>query len=56
MAVSKEWVSATPKINAAGDVTAWSVQYKYTDGDFSHTFSKSEKIDTPSKVGEPPVI
>ena len=35
MAVTKTWVSAKPK---------------YTDGDFSHTFSKSEKIDAPSKV------
>ena len=49
MAVTKTWVSATPKKNADGNVTEWSVEYKYTDGDFSHTFKKSEKIDTPSK-------
>jgi hypothetical protein len=50
MAISKEWVSAKPKINANGNVTEWSVEYKYTDGDFSHTFSKSEKIKEPSKA------
>ena len=50
MAVTKTWVSAKPKKNADGNVTEWSVEYKYTDGDFSHTFSKSEKIDTPSKA------
>jgi hypothetical protein len=50
MAITKEWVSAKPKKNADGNVTEWSVQYKYTDGDFSHTFTKSEKIDTPSKA------
>ena len=50
MAVIKEWVSAIPKKNASGNVTDWSVEYKYTDGDFSYTFSKSEKIDAPSKA------
>ena len=50
MAVTKTWVSATPKKNADGNVIEWRVQYKYTDGDFSHTFRKSEKIDVPSKV------
>ncbi len=50
MAITKEWVSAKPKQNADGDVTEWSVKYKYTDGDFSHTFNKSEKIETPSKA------
>ena len=50
MAVTKAWVSAIPKKNADGNVTEWSVKYKYTDGDFSHTFEKSEKIDTPSKA------
>ncbi len=50
MAVSKEWVSAKPKVNVDGNVTEWFVEYKYTDGDFSHTFRKSEKIDTPSKT------
>jgi hypothetical protein len=52
MAVTKTWVSATPKKNADGNVTEWSVEYKYTDGDFSHTFRKSEKIDVPSKAPE----
>tara|TARA_R100000951_G_scaffold32804_1_gene27889 strand:+ start:264 stop:560 length:297 start_codon:yes stop_codon:yes gene_type:complete len=50
MAITKEWVSAKPKQNADGNVTEWSVEYKYTDGDFSHTFSKSEKIESPSKA------
>ena len=44
MAITKTWVSAIPKKNADGNVTEWSVEYKYTDGDFSHTFKKSEKI------------
>ena len=47
---TKTWVSAIPKKNADGNVTEWSVEYKYTDGDFSHTFIKSEKIETPSKA------
>jgi len=50
MAITKKWVSAIPKTNADGNVTEWSVKYKYTDGDYSHTFSKSEKVDTPSKL------
>ena len=50
MAVTKTWVSAIPKKNADGNVTEWSVEYKYTDGDFSHTFRKSEKIELPSKA------
>ena len=50
MAVTKEWVSAKPKINADGNVTEWSIGYKYTDGDFSHTFHGSKNIDTPSKA------
>ena len=50
MAVTKEWVSAKPTINADGNVTEWSVEYKYTDDDFSHTFKKSEQIDVPSKA------
>ena len=50
MSITKEWVSAKPKTNAEGKVTEWSVEYKYTDGDFSHTFTKSQKIDTPSKA------
>ena len=50
MAITKEWISAKPKVNADGNVTEWSVKYKYTEDDFSHTFSKSEKINAPSKV------
>ena len=50
MAITKTWVSAIPKKNADGNVTEWSVEYKYTDGDFSHTFRKSEKIESPSKA------
>ena len=50
MAITKTWVSAKPKKNADGNVTEWTVEYKYTDGDFSHTFRKSEKIDVPSKA------
>ena len=50
MAVTKEWVSAIPKKNSDGNVTEWSVEYKYTDGDFSHTFRKSEKIKEPLKA------
>ena len=44
MAITKEWVSAKPKQNADGNVTEWTVEYKYTDGDYSHTFKKSEKM------------
>ena len=47
---TKAWVSAVPKKNADGNVIEWSVKYKYTKGDHSHTFEKSEKIDTPSKA------
>ena len=50
MAITKTWVSAIPKKNADGNVTEWTVEYKYTDGDFSHTFRKSEKIESPSKT------
>ena len=50
MAITKTWISAIPKKNADGNVTEWSVEYKYTDGDFSHTFRKSEKIESPSKT------
>ena len=50
MAITKEWVSAIPKSNADGNVTEWSVKYKYTDVDFSHTFKKSEQINEPSKT------
>ena len=47
---TKAWVSAIPKKNADGNVIEWTVKYKYTKGDHSHTFEKSEKIDTPSKA------
>ena len=47
---TKAWVSAVPKKNADGNVIEWTVKYKYTKGDHSHTFEKSEKIDTPSKA------
>ena len=47
---TKAWVSAIPKKNADGNVIEWAVKYKYTKGDHSHTFEKSEKIDTPSKA------
>ena len=47
---TKAWVSAVPKKNADGNVIEWSVKYKYTKGDHSHTFDKSEKIDVPSKA------
>ena len=47
---TKAWVSAVPKKNADGNVIEWSVKYKYTKGDHSHTFDKTEKIDTPSKA------
>ena len=50
MAITKTWVSAKPKKNADGNVTEWTVQYKYTKGDHSHTFDKTEKIETPSKA------
>ena len=47
---TKAWVSAIPKKNADGNVIEWSCKYKYTKGDHSHIFQKSEKIDTPSKA------
>jgi len=47
---TKAWVSAIPKKNADGNVIEWSVKYKYTKGDHSHTFDKTEKIDVPSKA------
>ena len=47
---TKAWVSAVPKKNADGNVIEWSVKYKYTKGDHSHTFDKTEKIDSPSKA------
>ena len=47
---TKAWISAVPKKNADGNVIEWTVKYKYTKGDHSHTFSKTEKIDIPSKA------
>ena len=47
---TKAWVSATPKKNADGNVIEWRCKYSYTLNDFSHTFDKIVKIDTPSKV------
>ena len=47
---TKTWVSAIPKKNADGNVIEWTCEYSYTKGDHSHTFRKSEKIDTPSKA------
>ena len=47
---TKAWVSAVPKKNADGNVIQWTVKYKYTKGDHSHTFNQTEKIDTPSKA------
>ena len=47
---TKTWVSAIPKKNADGNVIEWTVKYKYTKGDHSHIFEKSEKIDVPSKA------
>ena len=47
---TKAWVSATPKVNADGNVIEWSCKYNYTLNSFSHTFDKSEKIEIPSKV------
>ena len=47
---TKTWVSAIPKKNADGNVTQWSCEYRYTKGDHSHTFRKTEKIKTPSKA------
>ena len=47
---TKAWVSATPKVNADGNVIEWRCRYKYTLNAYSHTFDKSEKIETPSKA------
>jgi len=47
---TKAWVSATPKVNADGNVIEWNCKYSYTLNSYSHTFDKSEKIDTPSKA------
>ena len=47
---TKAWVSATPKKNADGNVIEWNCKYTYTLNDYSHTFDKTEKIETPSKA------
>ena len=47
---TKAWVSAIPKKNADGNVIEWRCQYKYTLNTYSHTFDKSEEIETPSKA------
>ena len=47
---TKAWVSATPKKNADGNVIEWRCKYKYTLNTYSHTFDKTEKIETPSKA------
>ena len=47
---TKAWVSAIPKKNADGNVMEWRCRYSYTLNAFSHTFEKSEKIETPSKA------
>ena len=47
---TKAWVSATPKMNADGNVIEWNCKYSYTLNDHSHTFDKRVPIDTPSKA------
>ena len=47
---TKAWVSAVPKKNADGNVMEWHCRYSYTLNAFSHTFEKSEKIESPSKA------
>ena len=47
---TKAWVSATPKKNADGNVIEWNCKYSYTLSDYSHTFEKRERIETPSKA------
>ena len=47
---TKAWVSAIPKKNADGNVMEWRCKYKYTLNTYSHTFDKTEKIETPSKA------
>jgi hypothetical protein len=47
---TKSWVSATPKVNADGNVIEWNCKYRYTLNSYSHTFDKREKIETPSKA------
>jgi len=47
---TKAWVSATPKANADGNVMEWNCKYNYTLNGYSHTFDKTERIETPSKA------
>ena len=47
---TKAWVSAIPKKNADGNVIEWNCKYSYTLNSYSHTFDKTEKIETPSKA------
>ena len=47
---TKAWVSATPKANADENVMEWHCKYNYTLNGYSHTFDKTEKIETPSKA------
>ena len=47
---TKTWVSAIQTKNSDGNVIQWSCEYRYTKGDHSHTFRKTEKIKTPSKA------
>ena len=44
---TKVWVSATPKVNADGNVIEWNCKYRYTLNSYSHNFDKREKIETP---------
>ena len=47
---TKAGVSATPKVNADGNVIEWNCKYSYTLNSYSHTFDKTEKIESPSKA------
>ena len=52
---TKAWVSATPKMNADGNVIEWNCKYRYTlavpdESDYVYTFDKTEKIEVPSKA------
>ena len=47
---TKAWVSAIPTKNSDGNVIEWRCKYSYTLNAYSHTFDKTEKIETPSKA------
>ena len=47
---TKEWVSATPKKNADGNVIEWRCNYMYTLNSFSWIFDRKVEIKTPSKA------